>query len=309
MTLPDGRSVSREEQALIDGGVILTYGTDLNDPTGSYTLRFEGKTGEIQCSVYVETESCLFEYWKKNKDDEYWSKSKLTLYNFEPNERVRLFAYNRGGTFVAWQEFRVSSDGQLTIHITGESKEYSYAVVGDISGEGKTLEVYPDWGMYPVFRHSILPDSDANYVVADTGDDMPTVRSGPGHTYCVIGEVVSGEPIQIIGEAQETDGELWWPVRLVFRNGLEGWVIDTHILPAYVVANTGHDHLNVREGPGLNYHIIKRVVSGTRMRLIGMGWSSGEQDQFWSGAWWWRVRLDDGTEGWVPDGQANRIPD
>jgi hypothetical protein len=76
----------------------------------------------------------------------------LYLYNFSPNEKVHLLFYKyptSGHTFSFYggEIFKVSSQGELIVYVDGMSNMYSFAVVGDISGEvvntlGRTVKGY-----------------------------------------------------------------------------------------------------------------------------------------------------------------------
>lgn len=59
-----------------------------------------------------------------------------------------------------------------------------------------------------------------------------------------------------------------------------------------LVQTTDNDVLNMRSGPGLNFARLGTIPNGTLVTLI-------EGPQNADGLIWWRVRLPDGTEGWV----------
>lgn len=59
--------------------------------------------------------------------------------------------------------------------------------------------------------------------------------------------------------------------------------------PAKLEGEVTADVLNVRVGPGLNHRIMRQLVAGQRVTLIGRS-TSGD---------WLAVRLADGKEGWV----------
>jgi len=58
------------------------------------------------------------------------------------------------------------------------------------------------------------------------------------------------------------------------------------------VQTTDNDVLNLRNGPGLNFPRLGTIPSGTMVTLI-----DGPQNA--DGLIWWKVRLPNGTEGWV----------
>lgn len=58
------------------------------------------------------------------------------------------------------------------------------------------------------------------------------------------------------------------------------------------VFTTGNDRLNLRSGPGLDYEIVDKLERGEEVTLL-----EGPRKE--SGYSWWRVRADDGAEGWA----------
>ena len=228
---PDGRSVSQVVRATEDRrkefagddwvfyyGVILTYETDWNDSPGSYTFTLEGDSGKVQHTVHITKPAGPRLHCDYGDD-------KLLLYNFEPNEYVRLFAYEFSDrdesvsfpsglvlVLVAWQEYQVDSSGQLVIQV---ESGYTYAVIGDVSGD-----VYP-------FGRRTFDDILSFSIEANTGSDRLNVREGPGYNYHIVAQVVSGTQMKVLGVSRRVDGDWWWPICL--NDGTEGWVVDTWV--------------------------------------------------------------------------------
>lgn len=122
-----------------DGGIYTSYAPGLNTPEGLYAIKFEGESGSVTRSVYVErpTEPRLY----------IEGEDKLILYNFRPDEHVRVFAYKEVDMFVkglvAWDEYQVDNNGQLIVQLEEDIDSYSFeehVVVGDLSGE---VHVFP----------------------------------------------------------------------------------------------------------------------------------------------------------------------
>jgi hypothetical protein len=70
------------------------------------------------------------------------------------------------------------------------------------------------------------------------------------------------------------------------------------------VQTTNNDVLNMRSGPGLTFQRVGTIGNGIIVTLI-----EGPQDA--DGFIWWRVRLSNGSEGWVvsqADGINTLIP-
>lgn len=233
MEFPDGRSISQDVRAtmqlegLWEGyGVAFDYVTGLNDPPGLYTVVFEGNSGVVEYSRHVIEPSGprLLWDWDENLNDN----GELFLYNFEPNEFIRLCAYKRhdkwssDGVLVAWQEFQVDSNGQLVVRSQPSNSLNigGYAAVGNISGEATGHQYWSSVDAYvPVFFDSIL----SYYVIANTGSDRLNVRSGPGLDHRIVTKVVSGTQMRVTGPSRADDSyEEWLPVHL--DDGTEGWV-------------------------------------------------------------------------------------
>jgi hypothetical protein len=110
--------------------VSFDHKVDIDSPLGSYAYSLDGNSGSVHGSFYVKspTEPRL-----------YVDGSKLTLYAFEPGERIRLFAYEIAGdewgairlpigSLAGWQGFQVDSSGQLVVLVESEGGYYHYAV-------------------------------------------------------------------------------------------------------------------------------------------------------------------------------------
>ncbi|HEY8345912.1 MAG TPA: N-acetylmuramoyl-L-alanine amidase [Symbiobacteriaceae bacterium] len=124
--------------------------------------------------------------------------------------------------------------------------------------------------------------------------DGLNVREGPGLSYAKIGALAYGDSLPVVGR----DGD-WVQVRT--KSGTLAWVSATYSIISYedeeAWAVVSTDVLNVREGPSLSDRILTQITEGTRVRLL-KEWRD-----------WWRVRLSDGTEGWVASMYMRRAAD
>jgi hypothetical protein len=71
-----------------------------------------------------------------------------------------------------------------------------------------------------------------------------------------------------------------------------------------LVNTTEGDRLRLRAGPGLSYSVVRELTDETRVTIL-------EGPQAADGYVWWRVRLADGTSGWVvesADGLRTLLP-
>jgi hypothetical protein len=306
--LPNGEETSEEVKAEEDCEAYSThfwYSTKLDDPPGSYTFILRGDSGTLQYSVYVprpaEARLC--------RDG-----NRLLLCAFEPNERVRVLAYedighlpgvaaSTVGVLAGWQEYRVDSRGDLVIRVEGD---YTYTIVGDVSGD-----VHPLGGAFS----GTLSFS----VEASAGSTAVSVREGPGYDQRVVKQVASGARMMVTGLNRFVSEDTWLPIAL--SDGTAGWVPEVDVRRVGVSPSssdkessgcpgappqrvrvggeaqvcTAYDRLVVRVGPGRSNAEVARIEPGTYVTVIsgpacGDGWS------------WWEVRTDSGVVGWVAEG-------
>lgn len=138
MTKPDGAVVSETDPG---GTVWFSYGVTLQDPLGSYRVVLRSGPEEIAHATHVvEPEGPRL----------YTLSDQLVLYNFAPNERVRMLAFaptNAGldARLDAWSEYQTDFKGRLIIRlddsVTADLEGFTYVIVGAFSGE-----VHPQFG-------------------------------------------------------------------------------------------------------------------------------------------------------------------
>jgi uncharacterized protein YraI len=139
------------------------------------------------------------------------------------------------------------------------------------------------------------------------------VRSGPSTAYTVIRTVPAGTQVTVLG--QNTTGD-WISIRL--SDGTEGWmarflvnftgttpIVATPLLaqpplapPATVPVQADPavvPNVNIRTGPSTAYPVMRTVLVGTQMNILG-------QDS--SGAWL-LVQFGDGAQGWITRSLTN----
>ncbi len=134
------------------------------------------------------------------------------------------------------------------------------------------------------------------------------VRQGPGLQYGIITQLVRNQTVTLAGyrSAQGTWVMINWNGGTAWVSGLPGYLwtsAPVSSLPVWqgTVPSTGGptttdatgtvsvNALNVRTGPGTIYSILKAVPRGTVVSLLGRN----------SAATWAKVRLVDGTIGWM----------
>ncbi len=141
---PQGETVREETKSDKDsfGGVYFSHTPELNDPLGIYTARFSNASGSVEQS---------FEVIRPDGPRVYWRDGRIVLFQFEPNETVRLFAYEpmlisdsslvfdvsrEAYSLSSWNEFVTDAEGQLIVEGFPDSV---LAVVGQQSGESEIV--------------------------------------------------------------------------------------------------------------------------------------------------------------------------
>ncbi|MCB1349418.1 MAG: SH3 domain-containing protein [Paracoccaceae bacterium] len=117
------------------------------------------------------------------------------------------------------------------------------------------------------------------------------LRTGPGTSYDVIKSLPHGS---YVTKVKAHGG---W-IKVHTSSGHAGWVAAQYLKPAHggdqggyavwAVVNSYDGCLNLRTGPGNNYHIIKEMYNGEKVEILG---SSGQ---------WRKVRhVHSGKVGWA----------
>jgi hypothetical protein len=167
----------------------------------------------------------------------------LILYNFYPNERVRLFLYvpNTFNTLSlkGWQEYKTDSSGQLLV------KAFLslgwYGVIGDKSGMvDRSGNIDADPVVHINFSNQTQASTESSdiqcsgalpsrlevgkyaYVATDPPLDQ-RVREGAGTDYPIIGYIDTGNAMKILDGPKCADGWAWWKVQSIKKSDLVGW--------------------------------------------------------------------------------------
>ncbi len=149
---PDGRTSTTQLTAKKEDNpntdiwyVSYLYLSDPTDPLGIYSIKFEGISGITEDSFELISPSEPRVYLLSEDNN------KILIYNFQPNESIRLFKYNLG-EFVAWQEFQADSNGQLLVQLSPDINSSTYLMSTYIAIGDKTGEVAQE-GFNPEYRH------------------------------------------------------------------------------------------------------------------------------------------------------------
>ncbi|WP_169726449.1 SH3 domain-containing protein [Desulfotruncus alcoholivorax] len=117
-----------------------------------------------------------------------------------------------------------------------------------------------------------------------TGSDV-NVRSGPDTGSAIVTKVHQNEQYNVVDKRGD-----WFKINANGVNGwIAGWLVKTESIPdksvSYAVVK--NDTLNVRNGPGTTYNIVKQVKAGDKLEVV-----SNSNN-------WYKVKLPDGNTGWV----------
>ncbi|WP_051688031.1 N-acetylmuramoyl-L-alanine amidase [Desulfofalx alkaliphila] len=132
--------------------------------------------------------------------------------------------------------------------------------------------------------------------VAVVTDALVNLRSGPGTSHDIAGQVAQGDRLPVLGkeghwlQVQDSKGQpAWiagWLVRVEGRSQPEQAPAQQAPSSGKYVVLTG-DGVNVRSGPGTGHSIVETVNRGERLNRLA------EEGQ------WYKVQLPNGKEGWV----------
>jgi len=202
----------------------LSYVVGLDQPAGPYRFEFQTSKGTAEATLDVIAPDGPQLYVDMEP-----TKSDLILYNFKPNEKVRILIYMKG-MLDAWQEFTIDKNGNLTIPNDFEgpgsagydgtvaSRKGEYVAVGEASGQVG----YKEKGWYFGYTYWAAGD------IYCSGAHTPVIGFGPYQYVEVISDhafgklYVSGSQSTIpirngtrfhIAPASQPyckDGAIWW---------------------------------------------------------------------------------------------------
>lgn len=181
--------------------------------------------------------------------------------------------------------------------------------------------------------------------VRDNAGRTLNLRSDPSSTSAVITELAPGTALTITDGPQCGDGNnlyVWWEVSTA--DGQTGWVAEgdsfqspylyfiqsestlqdieaitaasqasqcfaappskLRVGEVVVVGENGGEILRLRSGPSTRGRVLRELKTDTIL-IIDEGPMCGEANDFYL---WWRVRMEDGTTGWVAEGDSTQHP-
>ncbi len=124
-------------------------------------------------------------------------------------------------------------------------------------------------------------------IVNSPGDGFLNLRTGPGSEFQVVRRMGHGSAVEVL----EVKGN-WARVRHEF-SGAQGWAFRKHLVldsrgsAVREVWSPGDGFLNLRSGPGTDFHVLRKMFNGERVEILERKGN------------WVRVRHQSGTRGWT----------
>lgn len=154
ITLPDNSIQKEVATSDAEGKLFYDYLPLAGFPLGEYRFSFDSAGMHFEETVEV-VKPHVPRLYMTGDDIRELGEKKIILFNFLPNETVRLFAYtSEGGEFVIWQEFVVDENGMIAIENRLEENQYTFTAVGDESGVA-----YEPFEGVPIFSATTLWDT------------------------------------------------------------------------------------------------------------------------------------------------------
>lgn len=307
------------------GLLYWSYSPTAFDETGEYHVTFSNGIQTLEYGFRVsritKAGATLFGY-----DDE------IQVYNFTPNEKIRLFVYSSTHdtlVFEGWKDFTVAPDGKLLISLIQPDLQYlNYAIVGEKTGEfhltdgfaesilkanTPTLSNTPLCSGAPLSRVGVGSTARVTFT-----DGTPTrIRKLPTTSSDIIGRLPEGTRFLIVGGHKCSDGYTWWQIEM--PNSSRGWMAEgggTYYLEPMNfaqqtcletasrisvgdqarVARVDGSNTRLRSQPGFSQNIVGKVPEGTSLTIL-------DGPECVDGNNWWYVRTKNGLEGWMTEAQ------
>ena len=270
--------------------------------------------------------------------------SELIFHKFEPNERVRVLAYEdhlldrKDAKLIGWKDYVVDNNGELTIRTELTA---NYVVIGEKSGQvfhrgegewrswartfGSTSDVYCDGAPEPVGlklngKAEVLKDNISMFEYDSNTERVTKVGEQ---------NLGQGTIVGVVSNALCYDGMFLWEVNCA-DNDCRGWIPEADSGNVYLqpIDNTSSDEkpdssFSCPDTPEIKIEVGKpaRVTftDGRPVRvrnipstygLISEKIPEGTKFQVISGPQcseyiWWKIKLDSGVEGWVAEGNMD----
>ncbi len=236
ITKPSGEKKIISTRAMLAiGPAYAIYGAyasmflGIDEEVGNYFVEIKGENVTLNQMIDVRLPDGPRLYWSEDKE-------MILLYNFVPNEKVRILKYdgNLIATLSAWIASEVDNNGQLYIKLDGDSDfVYNYkqiVIIGEKSGE---LKFYRNG-----FEGNILISSKNgcpgapptrlaighNARVTITNGQPVKLRNEPGLSGKFLLNLLEGEIFKVVDGPICKDGYNWWKIQT--NKEIFGWAAE-----------------------------------------------------------------------------------
>ena len=181
----------------------------------------------------------------------------------------------------------------------GQSIRNAYNSMGLLSGNSKIKFKIP---VYKNMPEQICPEPGTEKPVTQdvkiTGDSV-AVRNGKGTNYAKITTLSKGTKLLRIELDNSTTGGYYWD-KVVLANGTIGYVARTYLTQIDLQSNCNEQYIttrytDLRNGPRINKTSVLRILASGQIVTVV---EKGKYNSL-DGNSWWRVKLSDGTYGYV----------
>jgi hypothetical protein len=281
---------------------------------GAYQIKYEGRSGSVQTTIDIRTAP-----GGKATNS---TSGGIILFDFEPNETIRIFYYPEEQPPV-WHEYQIGSNGQLWI------KEFpgsgANAILSLRSGElttlpgptsalncGNALPTRTQRGRWLYMATFLRGEGLPLYAMPDSSSSITSIfpyESPRGHYVLAISEPTCGAnstwwKVQTldnqIGWAMESDEHSYYLID-EFGPRLLSQDCDAEFVMGQAVRVTFTDGkpLNLRQAPDLSASILEKIPEGTRL-IVRDGPRCTSDNTIW-----WHIEADTGISGWVAQGNGD----
>lgn len=196
--------------------------------------------------------------------------------------------------------FILPATGEYTLLLShaGVTNEGNVSLIVSLAGTSSSTVEAAGEGDFSTYRLYVNEMAE----VYTTSGDRLNLREGPGLNFEIVGKLDRGTLVTLLEGPRKQDGYAWWRIRTA--DGQEGWSVErveeeqtlqlALLVGEDAIVTSGEEKLNVRATPARSGELLTQLDDGTRLALLDVPTIA---DNFR----WWKVRLPDGSEGYVVD--------
>jgi hypothetical protein len=242
---PNGKKITQTIKAVNvpdenNAAVAYNFNSTEYDPVGVYHIIFSGKSGQLEERFRLSKPVGPYLFWYETNITAEEQDYLLRLYQFAPNEKIRMFVYYGDGRLPGWrlqgwEAYKVDEKGNLSINLSLKSHLPLVAIIGESSGEGDIYPYAPGDKNTPVNKEKLLsitrsscPNAPVQrlqiggYGEVCTKSDNVIVRVKPKRSSQELTRLMPGTIFNVTGPAVCSDNWSYWPIKL--DDGRVGWV-------------------------------------------------------------------------------------